>query len=108
MASFEPTFSKKLKLLRGAHPLSDTPLRRASATAGADAPFFTSKILAPHFENRSVAYAWGGEEGQSATPDSKKFAKNWEKDGKNQENRGKIGKKWQKLGRFFHFVPPDR
>ena len=25
IASFEPTFSKKLQLLRGAHPLSDTP-----------------------------------------------------------------------------------
>ena len=47
IASFKTTFSKKLLLLRGAHPPSDTPLRRASATAGAYAPFFTSKIWPP-------------------------------------------------------------
>ena len=49
--------------------------------------------------------------GQSATPDSKKFAKNREKEGENQEKSGKerkIGKKRQKSGRFFHFAPPDR
>ena len=34
--------------------------------------------------------------GQSATPDSKKIAKNWEKEGKNQE---KLGKKEEKSGR---------
>ena len=52
---------------------------------------------------------WRGQEGgQSATPDSEKFAKNWEKEGKNQEKRGKIRKKRQKLGRVFHFAPPDR
>ena len=28
--------------------------------------------------------------------------------GKNQEKRGKIGKKMPKLGRFFHFAPPDK
>ena len=55
--------------------------------------------------------ATGGSRGQSATPDSEKFAKNLEKEGKNQEKsgkRGRIGKKRQKSGRFFHFAPPDR
>ena len=47
IASFEPTFSKKLQLLRWAHPPSNTPLLRASATAGANAPFLTSKNLPP-------------------------------------------------------------
>ena len=52
-----------------------------------------------------------GQGGQSATPDSEKFAKNREKEGKimkNREKRGRIGKKRQKSGRFFHFAPPDR
>ena len=48
--------------------------------------------------------ATGGSRGQSATPDSEKFAKNLEKSGK----RGRVGKKRQKSGRFFHFAPPDR
>ena len=43
---------------------------------------------------------------------SEKFAKNREKkEGENQEEVGKRGKKWErekKLGRFFHFDPPDR
>ena len=56
IASFKTTFSKKLQLLRGAHPPSDTPLRRASATAGAYVPFLTSSIWPPHFEIRSAAY----------------------------------------------------
>ena len=30
IASFEPTFSKKLQLLKGVHPPSDTPLRHAT------------------------------------------------------------------------------
>ena len=46
--------------------------------------------------------ATGVARGQSATPDSKK------KNAKNQEKRGKIGKKSQKSGSFFHFDPPDR
>ena len=45
--------------------------------------------------------------GQSVTPDSDKFAKNQEKIRKSWEKRGRIGKKRQKSGRFFHFVPPD-
>ena len=55
--------------------------------------------------------ATGGSRGQSATPDSEKFAKignKREKIRKNREKRGRIGKKRQKSGRFFHFVPPDR
>ena len=47
--------------------------------------------------------------GQSATPDSENVAKNREKEGKNKEKwekRGKIGKKRQISGRFFHFAPP--
>ena len=49
--------------------------------------------------------------GQSAYPDNEKFAKNREKEGKNQENRekrGKTGKNRQKSRRFFHSAPPDR
>ena len=49
--------------------------------------------------------------GQSATPDSEKNAKKSGKRGGNQEKsgkRGEIGKKMQKLGKFFHFAPPDR
>ena len=58
IASFTTTFPKKPLLLRGAHP-TDTPLRRASARAGAYAPFLTSKNSPPppHFESRSAAYA---------------------------------------------------
>ena len=61
--------------------------------------------------------ATGVARGQSATPDSEKFAKNRVKEGKNQEKsgekeksrkRGKIGKKRQKSESFFHFPPPDR
>ena len=55
---------------------------------------------------------WGGKGGgQSATPDSKKFAKNREKEEKIRKNRGKrgkTGKKRQKSGSFFQFAPPDR
>ena len=58
IASFKTTFSKKVLLLRGAHPPSNTPLRRASVTAGAYVPFLTSKIWPPHFENRSAAYGY--------------------------------------------------
>ena len=52
----------------------------------------------------------GGAQEQSATPDKEKIAKNREKEGKNQEKleKGKIRKKRQKSGRFFHFSPPDR
>ena len=56
----------------------------------------------------SSGIATGGQGGQSATPDSKKFAKNREKEGENWEKRGKLGRKRQKSGRFFHFAPPDR
>ena len=42
---------------------------------------------------------WGGKGGQSATPDSKKIAKNQEKSGKNGKNSGEIRKKEEKLGR---------
>ena len=45
--------------------------------------------------------ATGGSRGQSATPECKKGAKNREKE-------GKIRKKRQKSGRFFHFASPDR
>ena len=46
--------------------------------------------------------ATGGVKGQqSAHLDSKKIAKTQEKEGENQEKMGK-------LGRFFHFAPPDR
>ena len=43
---------KKAPTSEGAHPPSDTPLRRESVTAGADALLLTSKNLALHFENR--------------------------------------------------------
>ena len=43
----------------------------------------------------------GGARGQSATPDSEKFAKNQEKEGKNREEKVKIGK-------VLYFAPPDR
>ena len=55
-----------------------------------------------------VATGGGGQGEHSATPDSEKFAKNWEKSGKIGEKRRRIGKKRQKSGRFFHFVPPAR
>ena len=48
IASFKTTFSKKLQLL--------LPLHCASALAGAYAPFLTSKICPPPFENHSTAY----------------------------------------------------
>ena len=54
--------------------------------------------------NKNSGVATGGHGGQSATPDSEKFAKIGKKRGKS----GKIGKKSQKSGRFFHFAPPDR
>ena len=60
---------------------------------------------------KNVAYAFIKQGGQSATPDSEKIAKNRKKSGKNQEKsgkKGKIGKKRQKSGSFFHFAPPDR
>ena len=47
----------------------------------------------------------------SATPDSEKYAKSQEKEGRKRNNRGKaekLGKKRQKLASFFHFAPPDR
>ena len=59
----------------------------------------------------TVAQPLGGQGGPSATPDSEKFAKNLEKEGKSWkigEKRGRIGKKRQKSGRFFHFAPRDR
>ena len=37
-----------------------------------------------------------------------KFAKNQEKVRENQEKEEKIRKKKKKMGRFFHFAPPDR
>ena len=41
--------------------------------------------------------------------DSEKFGKKRGKWGEgNREKRGKIGKKRQKSGRFFHFAPSDR
>ena len=56
-----------------------------------------------HYKHDRKKWA-GGARGQSATPDSEKFAKNREQEGK----KGKIGKKRQKSGRFFHIAPPDR
>ena len=48
---------KKATTSEGAHSPSDTPpLRRATATARADAPFLTFKIWPRHFENRSATY----------------------------------------------------
>ena len=44
---------------------------------------------------------WGQGGVQSATPDSKK---NWQKEGKNDKNWGKKAK----IGKVFHFAPPDR
>ena len=53
--------------------------------------------------------ATGGARGQSATPDSKKFAKNWRKSGKIGKKEEKSGTvKTQKSGRFFQLAPPDR
>ena len=46
-----------------------------------------------------------GQGGQSATPDSEKFAKNREKSGKKRKD---WEEKKQKSGRFFHFAPPNR
>ena len=62
----------------------------------------------------SSGVATRGHGGQSATPDSEKqkicqkLRKIGEKIMKNRETRGKIGKKRQKSGRFFHFAPLDR
>ena len=50
--------------------------------------------------------ATGGSREQSATPDSKKFAKNREKIRKKLKKRKNREK--GKKGRFFHFAPPDR
>ena len=55
--------------------------------------------------------AISGVGGQSAPLDSEKFTKNRKKEGENQEKAGKRGKIWkkeEKSGRFFHFAPPDR
>ena len=56
-----------------------------------------------------------GARGQSAPLDSKIIVKNQEKKGGNWEKReeksrkrGKIGKKRQKSGRFFHFAAPGK
>ena len=56
----------------------------------------------------SVASHWRVKEGQSAPFDSKKIAKNWEKEGENQEKSEKNREKEEKSGRIFHFAPPDR
>ena len=52
--------------------------------------------------------ASGGAAGERVPPDSKKFTKNQEKEGKNWEKLEKLGRKRQKSGRFFHFTAPDR
>ena len=57
--------------------------------------------------------ATGVKGGQSATPDSEKFARNWEKRGKIrkiEKKEDKSGRKGKNLvfQRFFHFAPPDR
>ena len=59
-----------------------------------------------NFDTSGVAST--GTRGQIAPFASKKCAKNWEKEGKNQEKLGKRGGKEENLGRFFHFAPPDR
>ena len=48
--------------------------------------------------------ATGGSRGAEFPLNIKTIAKNWEKEGENQEKR----EKEEKLGRFFHFTPPDR
>ena len=52
-----------------------------------------------------------GQGGQSSPLDTKKLAKNWEKEGENQEKVAKERKKLgneEKSGRFFHSASPDR
>ena len=44
---------------------------------------------------------WGGKGGRVPPLTAKNLPKN-------QEKEGKIGKKRQKSGKFFHFAPPDR
>ena len=52
---YDYIFKKATTSEGGTSPLRH-PLRRATATARADAPFLTSKIWPRHFENRSAAY----------------------------------------------------
>ena len=52
--------------------------------------------------------ATGGQGGQSATPDSEKFAKNLEKEGNNQEKSGKKRKNREekvKIGKVLSLCP---
>ena len=47
----------------------------------------------------------GGQGGQSATPDSKKFAKNREKEGKNREKKRKQREEKAKIGKVLSLCP---
>ena len=68
-----------------------------------------------HSLNKCAPFS-GGSRGQSNPLTAKnlpkilkqsgKIRKKWEKEGKS--GKRKNGKKRQKLGRFFHFTPPDR
>ena len=46
-----------------------------------------------------------GQGGQSATPDSEKFAKNWEKEGKNLEKKRKNREEKAKIGKVLSLCP---
>ena len=59
----------------------------------------------------TVATPLGGQGGQSATPDSEKFANNREKEEKNQEESGKKRKNREekaKIGTVLSLCPTDR
>ena len=81
--------------------------------------FLISKHIKGHGSAKviNVTIQWHSHWGprrQSSPLDSKKIAKNQEKEGENQEKEGEIqekeGKIWKKRinqERFFHFAPPD-
>ena len=51
---------------------------------------------------------WGCKGGRVPPLTVQKMLQIGKKEGKNREKRGEIRKKRQKLGKFFHFTPPDR
>ena len=74
--------------------------------------FFWSNLHCNSQEHRTQWRShWGCKGGRMPPLTAKKIAKIAKKRGeirKNQDNRGEIGKKRQKSGRFFHFAPHDR
>ena len=56
IASFKPTFSKKLRLSRGAHPPQTLPCVAQARRPALTRHFLLPKIWPLHFENHSAAY----------------------------------------------------